>query len=47
MATLLGHSSAEVIRAVYLEPLTPLEVDHLIDLMEADDRGALERLVTY
>ncbi|WP_245562829.1 site-specific integrase [Nocardia araoensis] len=45
MATLLGHSSAEVTREVYLEPFKALEVEALMGLMEADDRHALERLV--
>jgi len=45
MATLLGHSSAEVTREVYLEPFKALEVEQLIGLMDADDRHALEKLV--
>lgn len=45
MATLLGHSSAEVTRGFYLEPFTGLEVEHLIKLMDSDDRRALESLV--
>jgi integrase len=45
MATLLGHQSAETTRTAYLEPFQALEVEHLVSLMDADDRSALERLV--
>lgn len=44
-ATLLGHRSAETTRTAYLEPFQALEVEHLVSLMDADDRSALERLV--
>jgi len=45
LATLLGHRSVETTRQVYLEPFQALQVEHLIALMDADDRTALERLV--
>ena len=45
LATLLGHRSAETTRQVYLEPFQALQVEHLVALMDADDRSALERLV--
>jgi integrase len=45
VATLLGHASTEVTRAVYLEPFQGLEIEHLIQLMDADDRSALGQLV--
>jgi integrase len=45
LATLLGHRSADTTREYYLEPFQALEVEHLVALMDADDRAALERLV--
>lgn len=45
MATLLGHANPQTTREVYLEPFRALEVEHLIALMDADDRAALERMV--
>ncbi|WP_199745494.1 site-specific integrase [Amycolatopsis sp. WAC 04182] len=45
MATLLGHSSPQTTRDVYLEPFQALDVEHLLALMDTDDRAALERLV--
>src|SRR5260370_846439 len=45
LASLLGHRSAEPTRLVDLEPFQALHVEHLLALMDADDGGALERLV--
>lgn len=45
LATLLGHRSADTTREYYLEPFQALEVEHLVALMDDDDRDALERLV--
>jgi len=45
LASLLGHRSAETTRSYYLEPFQALQVEHLMALMDADDREALERLV--
>ena len=44
LATLLGHRSVETTRSVYLEPFQALQVEQLVALMDADDRGALHRL---
>lgn len=45
LSTLLGHRSVETTRNIYLEPFQSLQVDQLIEMMEADDRAALQRLV--
>ena len=45
MATLLGHRSPETTRDVYLEPFQALDIEQLVQLMDADDRSALEQLV--
>lgn len=45
LASLLGHSSVETTRNVYLEPFIGLQVEQLVALMDADDRAAMERLV--
>nr|WP_197672068.1 site-specific integrase [Alloactinosynnema sp. L-07] len=45
LATLLGHSDVQTTRSVYLEPFQALQIEHLIELMDADDRDALHRLV--
>jgi integrase len=45
LATLLGHRSVETTRTVYLEPFQVLQVEHLVALMDTDDRTALQRLV--
>lgn len=45
LATLLGHRSSETSRTIYLEPFDALQIEQIISLMDADDRGALERLV--
>lgn len=45
LATLLGHRSADTTREFYLEPFQALQVEHLMALMDGDDRVALERLV--
>ncbi|KMS86741.1 integrase [Streptomyces regensis] len=45
LSTLLGHRSAETTREIYLEPFDTLQIEQILALMDADDRGALERLV--
>ena len=45
VATLLGHSSPEVTKSVYLEPFNGVQIEELIALMDADDQAAMQRLV--
>lgn len=45
LATLLGHRSPETTRDWYLEPFLGLEVDYLMDLLDADERTAVDGLL--
>ena len=46
LATLLGHSSPEVTRDWYLEPFTGLQLDYIMSLLDAEERAAIDQLVS-